>query len=69
MTITEIELPTGEKAISVDTEEDFGRAMETGLPIVAPDHVTEAYGLPNHEDAVYAADYAGPAADLPPDAV
>ena len=36
MAITEITLEDGERALAVDTEEEFARALDRGLPIVAP---------------------------------
>lgn len=68
MTIQEITLNTGERALSVDTEEEFGRAMDSDLPIVAPDDVAAAFGFPPQEEAITSADYAGANADLLPDA-
>ena len=39
----------GEDALAVDTAEDFGRALMSGLPVVASTDICEAYGLPTDE--------------------
>ena len=48
MAITEITLEDGERALSVDTEEEFARALDRGLPIVAPEEIAAAFGFPVH---------------------
>ncbi|MXW37360.1 MAG: hypothetical protein F4Z65_03715 [Acidobacteria bacterium] len=50
MAITEITLEGGERAVSVDTEEKFARALDRGLPIVAPEEIAAAFGFPIHQD-------------------
>lgn len=50
MTIREIILPTGEKALEIDTEEEFGEALETDLPLLAPPEVAAAFGLPDTDE-------------------
>ena len=50
MAITEITLEGGERALSVDTEEEFARALDRGLPIVAPEEIAAAFGFPAHQD-------------------
>ena len=50
MAITEITLEDGERALSVDTEEEFARALDRGLPIVAPEEIAAAFGFPAHQD-------------------
>ena len=36
-------------ALEVDTAEDFGRALMSGVPVVASTDICEAYGLPTDE--------------------
>lgn len=50
MAITEITLEDGERAVAVDTEEEFARALDRGLPIVAPEEIAAAFGFPIHQD-------------------
>ena len=50
MAITEITIEGGERALSVDTEEEFARALDRGLPIVAPEEIAMAFGFPIHQD-------------------
>ncbi len=50
MAITEITLEDGERALSVDTEEEFARALDRGLPIVAPEEIAAAFGFPMDGD-------------------
>ena len=50
MAITEITTEDGERALSVDTEEEFARALDRGLPILAPEEVAAAFGFPAHRD-------------------
>lgn len=50
MAITEITLEDGERALSVDTEEEFARALDRGLPIVAPEEIAAAFGFPMRGD-------------------
>ncbi len=50
MAIIEITIEGGERAVSVDTEEEFARALDRGLPIVAPEEIATAFGFPIHQD-------------------
>ena len=50
MATTEITLEDGERALSVDTEEEFARALDRGLPIVAPEGIAAAFGFPIPQD-------------------
>ena len=50
MAITEITLEDGERALAVETEEEFARALDRGLPIVAPEEIAAAFGFPAHQD-------------------
>ena len=50
MAITEITTEDGERVFSVETEEEFARALDRGLPIVAPVEIAAAFGFPAHED-------------------
>ena len=52
MATTEITLESGERALFVDTEAEFARAraLDRGLPIVAPVEIAEAFGFPEHRD-------------------
>ena len=56
MAITEITTEDGERALSVDTEEEFARALDRGLPIVAPEEVAAAFGFPAHQDGQESSD-------------
>ena len=50
MAITEVTTEDGERALSVETEEEFARALDRGLPILAPEEVAAAFGFPAHQD-------------------
>ena len=50
MAITEITLEGGERVFSVETEEEFARALDRGLAIVAPEEIAAAFGFPAHQD-------------------
>ncbi len=50
MAITEITLEGGERALSVETEEEFARSLDGSLPIVAPEEIAAAFGYPAHQD-------------------
>ena len=50
MAITEITLEDGERALSVETEAEFARALDRGLPIVAHEEIAAAFGFPEHRD-------------------
>ena len=50
MATSEITLESGERALFVDTEAEFARALDRNLPIVAPVEIAEAFGYPAHGD-------------------
>lgn len=61
MAIIEITLEDGERALAVDTEEEFARALDRGLPIVAPEEIAAAFGFPmsgdgQESDEIFAAE-------------
>ena len=43
---------TGEKCLEVDTVEDFDKALNSGLPVLASQAIREQYGVPDENDAV-----------------
>lgn len=56
MATSEITLESGERALFVDTEAEFARALDRDLPIVAPVEIAAAFGFPSHEDGQEPAD-------------
>ncbi len=50
MATSEITLESGERALFVDTEAEFARALDRDLPIVAPVEIAAAFGYPEHGD-------------------
>ena len=40
----------GEDALEVDSAEELGRALMSGLPVVAPQKAHDDYGLPADEE-------------------
>ncbi len=49
MAIREI-IVEGKPALSVDTEEEFARVFDRGLPIAAPREVIAAFGVPGADE-------------------
>lgn len=45
MAIREV-IVDGKPAVAVDTEEEFARALDRGLPITAPPEIAAAFGFP-----------------------
>ena len=50
MATSEITLESGERALFVDTEAEFARALDRDLPIVAPVEIAAAFGFPDDGD-------------------
>lgn len=50
MAITEITTEDGKRVLSVETEEEFARALDRDLPIAAPEEIAAAFGFPAHQD-------------------
>lgn len=57
----------GRPAVSVDTEEEFARVFDRGLPIQAPREVVAAFGVPGTDengDPMEMGDFPAEALDL-----
>lgn len=58
----------GKRAVEVDTEEEFARALDRGLPIAAPPEIAAAFGFPvDQEPHAFTEDRAAEADDSRPD--
>lgn len=50
MAIKEV-IVDGKPAVEVDTEAEFARALDRGIPIAAPPEIAAAFGFPVDQDA------------------